>query len=69
MDPNAPIGDATMKDDGTIVLDLYPELPGGGRGIAQLVYPPDHPRYRAVLEHLGGLRPGEQKPVPPWPDQ
>jgi hypothetical protein len=21
-----------------------------------------------VLEHLGGLKPGETKPVPPWPD-
>lgn len=63
-----PIGDATMKPDGTIVLDLRPELPGGGHGLSRQEYPKTHPDYADVLEHLGGLRPGENKLVPPWPD-
>lgn len=69
MQQPAPIGTATMAEDGTIVLDLHAELPEGGRGLGRLTYPPDHRDYRAVLEHLGGLSPGESKPVPPWPDE
>jgi hypothetical protein len=64
----ASIGVATMKDDGTIVLDLVAVNGAGVMGDARLVYPPGHSRYREVLEHVSGLRPGEHKPVPPWPD-
>jgi hypothetical protein len=63
-----PIGMATMREDGTVVLDLRAEGPHGETGLAQAVYPPSHPQYREVLQHVGGLRPGEQKLVPPWPD-
>jgi hypothetical protein len=62
------IGSATMKQDGTIVLELRAIGPGGERGDGLLTYPPDHPAYKEVLDHLGGLKPGESKPVPPWPD-
>lgn len=65
-DDDRPIGNATMRDDGTLVLDLVAEGPSGEHGLAQFVYPPDHPRYRQVLDHLGGMKPGEQKVVPPW---
>ncbi len=61
------IGSATMKEDGTILLQLRAEGPGGIRGDALLTYPPGHPEYKKILKHLGGLRPGEEKPVPPWP--
>ena len=64
----ASIGTATMAPDGTITLRLRAELPGGGIGESVLVYPPNHPQYREVLAHVGGLRAGEAKPVPPWPD-
>lgn len=63
------IGSASMTADGTIVLLLraesgqHPELVGD----ALFEYPPSHPQYKQVLDHLGGLRPGENKPVPPWP--
>jgi hypothetical protein len=60
------IGQATMEPDGTIVLRLRAEGPGGMRGEGLFRYPPDHPQYRSVLDHLGGMRPGENKPVPPW---
>jgi hypothetical protein len=67
-DANRPIGTATMTTDGTLVLDLVAEGPGGARGIARILRPPSHPRYDAWIEHLGGLRPGEEKLVPPWPE-
>jgi hypothetical protein len=60
------IGSATMTADGTIVLDLRAESPGA-HGDARLVYPRSHPEYEKILAHLGGLKPGEQKPVRPWP--
>lgn len=64
----ASIGSARMRADGTIVLQLRAEDPASGAiGDAELEYPPGHPQYKEVLEHLAGLKPGEEKPVPPWP--
>jgi hypothetical protein len=63
---SASIGSATMMADGTIVLNLRAEGPGV-LGDARVIYPPSHPEYNNVLAHLGGLKPGEQKQVPPWP--
>ncbi|MDL1872489.1 hypothetical protein FBR05_09800 [Deltaproteobacteria bacterium PRO3] len=60
------IGQATMERDGTIVLDLRAEGPKGAIGEGRLVYPPSHAQYKKILQHLGGLKPGEVKPVPPW---
>ena len=62
------IGAARMEPDGTLVLELRAEGPDGTIGDARFVYPPDHPRYRDVLEHIGGLEPGESCQVPPWPE-
>jgi hypothetical protein len=64
----ASIGVAQMRDDGTIVLYLRATGPGGVIGTALLEYPPAHPNYHEVLRHLGGLKPGQVKNVPPWPD-
>ncbi|HXY08386.1 MAG TPA: hypothetical protein VEI52_11130 [Terriglobales bacterium] len=61
------IGSATMEANGTIVLLLRATGEGGIVGDGRLVYPPAHPRYKEVLRHVGGLRPGETKPVAPWP--
>ncbi len=61
------IGMARMLPDGTIVLDLRAET-GGATGDAQFRYPKEHPQYREILEHVGGLEPGQEKPVPPWPE-
>jgi hypothetical protein len=63
------IGKATMTADGTIILVLRAEDPIAGIGHAQFSYPPSHPQYLDVLNHLGGLRPGEEKLVPPWEDE
>lgn len=62
------IGLATMQKDGTIILNLRAEDGDGMIGDARLVYPTSHPEYQKILQHLGGLLPGENKPVPPWPD-
>jgi hypothetical protein len=65
--PRSALGEATMRPDGTIVLDrLRFEGPGGMVGHAPpMTYRPDNPDYAALLAHLGGLRPGETKLVPP----
>jgi len=54
-----------MAPDGTITLQLR-ATGGGAVGDGMIVYRPSDPKYRDVLEHLGGLKPGETKPVPPW---
>ncbi len=64
----ASIGVATMEADGTIVLQLRAEGPGAALGDARLSYPRTHKDYDMVLKHVGGLKPGESKPVAPWPD-
>jgi hypothetical protein len=67
--PEASIGVARMEADGTIVLQLRAEGPGGSIGDALIRYPVGHPQYREILQHLGGLEKGQSKPVPPWPDK
>lgn len=60
------IGTAHMQPDGTMVLQLIARGGHGERGHATLTYPPQHPRYAAILDHVGGLQPGQEKPVPPF---
>ncbi|MBF0105538.1 MAG: hypothetical protein HQM16_09465 [Deltaproteobacteria bacterium] len=62
------IGTARMETDGTIVLQLRAEGVAGALGDAIFRYPPSHPEYKKLLKHVGGLKPGEEKPVPPWPE-
>jgi hypothetical protein len=62
------IGVATMSDDGVIRLQLRADGANGEVGDALLTYTPDNPDYASVIAHLGGIAPGETKPVPPWPD-
>ncbi|MFN7131502.1 MAG: hypothetical protein ACK4N5_05425 [Myxococcales bacterium] len=62
----ATIGVARMLEDGTLVLDLRAEDGAGAVGISQLRYSREHPEYAQILAHLGGLSPGQSKPVPPW---
>ena len=61
------IGVAQMRADGTIVLYLRATAPGGIVGHGLLEYPPGHPQYHDIQRHLGGIKPGEMKNVPPWP--
>jgi hypothetical protein len=59
------IGVAHMAADGEITLRIR-SLPPGPIGEALLHYAPDNPQYAAIKEHLGGIAPGEYKPVRPW---
>ena len=62
------IGSAHMEADGTVVLRLRAEGAAGMVGEGVLMYRPTDHDYANVLGHLGGLRPGEEKPVPPFPE-
>ena len=65
----SPIGSARIEADGTIVLQLRAESPSGAIGDGLLRYLAGHRDYQEVLRHLGGLEKGQEKPVPPWPDE
>ena len=54
------IGVATMSSDGTVTLNL--RSPDGAEGV--LAYPRSDPNYARIVSHIGGIRPGEHKPVP-----
>ena len=54
------IGTAVMSADGTITLTL--RSPDGAEGV--LAYKKNDPQYARILSHIGGIKPGEHKPVP-----
>ncbi|MBK8597330.1 MAG: hypothetical protein IPN83_17445 [Holophagales bacterium] len=62
------IGTASLDAEGAIVLELRASDGRGILGDGRVVLPAAHAEHRAVLTHLGGLAPGETKPVPPWPE-
>jgi hypothetical protein len=58
------VGTAQMSATGVITLrlrSLWPEP----KAEAELDYAPDDPQYDEIKHHLGGIAPGETKPVPP----
>lgn len=59
------IGSAKMRPDGVIHLQLRAEV-GSAVGDAVFDITPEDPRYEQIRRHIGGLIPGEEKPVPPW---
>jgi hypothetical protein len=62
------IGDATMLDDGTIVFNL--RRTADGIHVSGVVrYLVNDPNYKRVLDHIGGMQPGEVKLVPAWDEQ
>jgi hypothetical protein len=65
--PPATIGTATMDDNGTITLDLFGDK-NANYALGHLQYKRGDKEYEAVLLHIGGIKPGEYKPVPPWPE-
>lgn len=62
------IGTASMSPAGAVTLQLRADS-DGALGDALLEYLPDDPDYDAIIRHLDGIRPGEQKPVPPFPPE
>ena len=65
--PPAPVGIATMQPDGSIAVRVRIS-PRSDQEAVLVLYPGDS-TYERMLEHVGGLMPGESKPIPPWPDQ
>jgi hypothetical protein len=55
------IGTALMSADGTVTLNFNGPIM---RGV--LAYHRGDPRYARILSHVGGLQPGQKKPVPPF---
>ena len=61
------IGDATMTEDRTIIVRL--RRTADGIDVSGVVkYPVGDPSYLKVLNHLGGMNPGDTKLVPAWDD-
>ncbi len=66
--PSESIGSAKMEADGTLLLRLRAESPDGAIGEGFFRYPKDHAEYDKILKHVGPIKPGEDKPVAPFPD-
>lgn len=62
-------GTATMKEDGTIRLVYKTEGKAGLGASVVIEYKPQDEDYQKILDHVGGLKVGETKGVPPWPDK
>jgi hypothetical protein len=61
------IGTATLLEDGTIHLFLIAEADDGTHGEAMIVVSPREARYQKIRDHLGDMKPGENKLVKPFP--
>ena len=55
-----------MQPDGTLHMQ-YRSYDHGMVAEALQVVKPDAPEYKSLLEHLGGLKPGESRPIPEFP--
>jgi hypothetical protein len=65
--PSTSIGVASMDSDGSINLRLRADNASGLLGEVNVTYKPEDPQYVSILDHLGGLTPGQVKLVKPWP--
>ena len=61
------VGSAYMQPDGTLEMSLRTETQDGTIGEALLVVAKDDPRYADMVKHLGGIKPGEGRAIPPFP--
>ena len=61
------VGSAYMQPDGTLEMSLRTETRDGTIGESLLVVAKGDPRYANMVKHLGGIQPGEGKPIPPFP--
>ena len=58
------VGTALMGADGTITLNIRSGKGGPIEGV--FASKPGDANYARILSHVGGMQPGEKKPVPPW---
>lgn len=60
------VGVAKMSADGTLTLYLRSESNGGPIAETVISYKPGDQKYDETIAHIGGIRAGEEKPIPPW---
>lgn len=60
------IGIANMTKDGTLMLKLRATSNDGAEGESLLIYSKEDDDYESIINHLGKIKPGETKLVPPW---
>ena len=65
--PGDPIGSVKMLADGTLSLHLRSVQCDGQVAESQTMVRRDQPNYQAILDHVGGLGPSEEKTVRAWP--
>lgn len=67
---NSPIGTVqlTMGGDLRVMLLRKPDTEGKAQLIGQelLTYKPGTPDFARYMKHVGGLVPGQSKPIPPF---
>ena len=62
------IGTASMAADGSVTINLG--MTGDGKYVdGTFTYKINDLDYEKILKHIGGLKPGETKPVTPWRDE
>jgi hypothetical protein len=61
----AVVGEATMLPDGSLSVKLKSE----GGETRTVIFKPENPRYKEILAHVGDMKPGERKPLAPWPNR
>ena len=61
------VGTATMAQDHSIRMQLVSRECDGTIAHGDFVIQPNAPNYPEIVHHIGGLEPGQSKPVRPWP--
>jgi hypothetical protein len=61
------VGNAFMKSDGVLEMMLRTVARSGAIGETMMVVEPNDSRYKAMVAHLGGIKPGEARAIPPFP--
>lgn len=59
-------GVATVKPNGEICLQLRSAEPGRPVAESYQCYGPRHPDFAMIREHVGPIRPGEEKVIRPF---
>jgi len=62
-------GTATLEADGTIVVQIASGEKGQPAAHGYFRYPPAHPEYSRISEHVGQLTVGAPKTIEPWPPE
>jgi hypothetical protein len=60
------VGVASMRADGTLEMQLRTVAADGTIGESMLLVGPKDPRHAQMVKHLGGIKPGQGKPIPPF---